>query len=56
MELSSGLASVSRALAAHTTNRANKVQQLTTDVQSGAYNPDSMAISQSMVAQALGAQ
>lgn len=56
VELSSGLASVSRALAAHTTNRANKVQQLTTDVQSGAYNPDSMAISQSMVAQALGAQ
>ena len=54
VELSSGLASVSRALAADGNDRTNKVQQLTQQVQSGTYNPSSMAISQSMVAQALG--
>jgi anti-sigma28 factor (negative regulator of flagellin synthesis) len=54
VELSSGLAIVSRALAAYGSNRGQKVQQLTEQVQSGTYNPSSMAISQSMVAQALG--
>jgi anti-sigma28 factor (negative regulator of flagellin synthesis) len=54
VELSSGLAVVSRALSAYGTDRANKVQQLTEQVQSGTYNPNSMAISQSLVAQALG--
>ncbi len=54
VELSSGLASVSRALSAYSNDRSNKVQQLTQQVQSGTYNPSSTAISQSMVAQALG--
>jgi hypothetical protein len=54
VELSSGLAGVSRALAAHGSERANKVQQLTAQFQSGAYNPSSLAISQGMVAQAIG--
>ena len=54
VELSNGLASVSRALATHGSNRGQKIQQLTAQVQSGTYNPSSMAISQSMVAQALG--
>jgi hypothetical protein len=54
VELSSGLAIVSRALAAFGSDRANKVQQLSGQVQAGTYNPNSMAISQSMVAQALG--
>lgn len=53
VELSSGLASVSRALSAYGSDRANKVQQLSTQFQSGTYQPSSMAISQGMVAQAL---
>jgi hypothetical protein len=53
VELSSGLASVSRALAAYGSDHAGKVQQLTTQVQSGNYNPSSLAISQGIVAQAL---
>ena len=56
VELSSGLATVARALAAYGTSRTTKVQQLATQVQSGTYQPNSMAISQGMVAQALGAQ
>jgi flagellar biosynthesis anti-sigma factor FlgM len=54
VELSSGLASVSRALATDGSNRASKVQQLAAQFQAGTYSPDSMAISQGMVAQALG--
>jgi hypothetical protein len=54
VELSSGLASVSRALAAYGTDRANKVQQLTMQVQFGTYSPNSLGTSQGMVAQALG--
>jgi|HubBroStandDraft_6_1064221.scaffolds.fasta_scaffold3682618_1 hypothetical protein len=53
VELSSGLASVSRALAAYSSDHAGKVEQLTTQVQSGSYNPSSLAISQGIVAQAL---
>ena len=53
VELSNGLASVSRALSAYGSDRASKVQQLTTQFQSGTYQPSSMAISQGMVAQAL---
>jgi flagellar biosynthesis anti-sigma factor FlgM len=53
VELSSGLATVSRALATYGSTRAAKVQQLSTQVQSGTYNPNSMAISQGMVSQAL---
>jgi len=53
VELSSGLASVSRALSAYGSSRAGKVQQLAAQFQSGSYHPDSHAISQGMVAQAL---
>jgi hypothetical protein len=53
VELSSGLASVSRALASYSSDRANKVQQLSTQVQAGTYNPSSLAISQGIVSQAL---
>jgi anti-sigma28 factor (negative regulator of flagellin synthesis) len=58
VELSSGLASVSRALSAYGSDRASKVQQLAAQFESGDYQPSSMAISQGMVAQALsgGAQ
>jgi len=53
VELSSGLAGLSRALAAYGTDRASKVQQLTAQFQSGTYQPSSLAISQGMVAEAL---
>jgi flagellar biosynthesis anti-sigma factor FlgM len=53
VELSSGLAGVTRALAAYGSDRTSKVQQLAAQFQSGSYNPDSLAISQGMVAQAL---
>jgi flagellar biosynthesis anti-sigma factor FlgM len=55
VELSSGLATVSRALASYGSDRAAKVQQLSSQVQSGTYIPNSMAISQGMVSQALEA-
>jgi len=55
VEFSSGLASVSRALASYSSDRSGKVQQLTAQFQSGNYNPSSMAISQGMVAEALSA-
>jgi flagellar biosynthesis anti-sigma factor FlgM len=54
VELSSGLASVTRALAAYGSSRAAKVQQLATQFQSGSYQPNSLAIGHGMVAQALG--
>ena len=58
VELSSGLATVSRALAAYGSDRAGKVQQLAAQFQSGTYQPSSLATSQGMVSQALdvGAQ
>jgi flagellar biosynthesis anti-sigma factor FlgM len=55
VELSSALATVSRALASHHTDRAAKVQALTEQFQSGRYQPDSQAIGQAMVGEALGA-
>ena len=53
VELSSGLASVSRALASYQSDRSAKVESLTVQFQSGNYNPSSLAISQGMVAEAL---
>jgi len=53
VELSSGFASVSRAMASQSSDRANKVQQLTMQYQSGNYQPNSLATSQGMVAEAL---
>jgi anti-sigma28 factor (negative regulator of flagellin synthesis) len=55
VELSSGLASVARALTAYGSDRASKVQQLTAQFQSGNYRPSSSAISQGMVAEAISA-
>ena len=54
VELSSGLASVTRALAAYGASRAQKLQQLTAQFQAGTYTPDSLSISQGLVANALG--
>jgi len=53
VELSSGLATVSRALASYSADRTSKVQQLTAQFQSGKYQPSSLAISQGLVAEAL---
>ena len=55
VELSSGLASVSRALGSYHSDRAAKVAVLTAQYQSGEYQPNSLATSQSMVSEALSA-
>ena len=55
VELSSALTSVSRAMASYHTDRAAKVQALTEQFQSGRYQPDSQAVSQAMVGEALAA-
>jgi flagellar biosynthesis anti-sigma factor FlgM len=55
VELSSALASVSRALTSYQADRAGKVQSLTVQVRSGRYQPDSQATSQGMVSEALRA-
>lgn len=54
VELSSGLASVARALASFHSERTQKVQQLAMQFQTGNYSPNSMATSQGIVAAALG--
>ena len=54
VELSSGLASVSRALSTDSSDRAGKIQGLTAQYQSGTYAPNSLAVSQAMVGEALG--
>jgi hypothetical protein len=58
VELSSALASVSRALASYHTGRAGKMQALAVQFQAGSYQPDSLSTSQGIVAEALnsGAQ
>jgi flagellar biosynthesis anti-sigma factor FlgM len=53
VELSSALTTVSRAMASYHTDRAAKVQALTEQFQSGRYQPDSQAVSQAMVGEAL---
>jgi hypothetical protein len=53
VELSSGLASVSRALGANNSDRTNRVQQLTAEFGSGDYQPNSLATSQGIVAEAI---
>jgi hypothetical protein len=55
VELSSALASVSRALSSYQTDRAGTVQALAVQFQAGRYQPDSLATSRGMVAEALGA-
>lgn len=54
VELSSALASVSRALSSYQSDRAGDVQALTAQFQGGRYQPDSLATSRRMVADALG--
>ena len=53
VEFSSTLGRLSQALADSGTERANRVQTLTAQYQSGTYRTDSTAISRSMVAEAL---
>jgi hypothetical protein len=53
VELSNGLASVSRALASYQSDRAGKVQHLAMQFRSGSYQPNSLAIGQGMMAEAL---
>ncbi len=53
VELSSGLASVSRALASYQSDRSGKVQGLAVQYQAGSYQPSSLGASQGMVAEAL---
>ena len=55
VELSSAMTSVSRALTSYQSDRASKVQSLTEQFQSGRYQPNSQAISQGMVAEAVAA-
>ena len=54
VELSSTSASVSRALTAHRSDRAAKVQELAAEYQSGRYKPDVAATSRGMISEALG--
>jgi anti-sigma28 factor (negative regulator of flagellin synthesis) len=55
VEFSNTLGSLARAMSAFSTNNASKVQALSTQYQSGAYQVDAMATSRAMVAQALTA-
>jgi hypothetical protein len=55
VELSSALASVSRALVSYQSDRAGKVQSLTVQFRSGRYQPDSQATSHGIVSEALSA-
>ena len=54
VELSETLARISRAVSSYSADRANKVQALAGQYQSGNYRPDSVKTSQGMVAEALG--
>ena|ERR1035438_5558038 len=56
VELSSGLASVTRALSSHFSDRAGKVQQLSAQFHSGNYQADSLATSQGIVREALSSR
>jgi flagellar biosynthesis anti-sigma factor FlgM len=52
-ELSGLAGKISQALSHDSTNRAAKVQQLSAQVSSGQYNPDSAAVSRGIVGEAL---
>ena len=56
VELSSTLETLSRAIAAYGSERANSVQALTGQYQSGSFHPDSAATAGSMVSEALLAE
>ena len=53
VEFSGTLGRLSQAIAADSSTRANRVQALATQHQSGKYRPDSVATSKSIVAEAL---
>ena len=53
VELSSGFASVSRALASQHADRTTRVHELTAQYQSGMYQPNSMATSHGIVSEAI---
>jgi anti-sigma28 factor (negative regulator of flagellin synthesis) len=55
VELSSSLASLSRTLESHHTDRASRVQELAAQYQRGEYRADSAATGRAMIAEALGA-
>jgi anti-sigma28 factor (negative regulator of flagellin synthesis) len=55
VELSSSLASLSRTLEAHHSDRAARVQELAAQYQRGEYRTDSAATGRAMVGEALGA-
>jgi hypothetical protein len=55
VELSTTLARLSQAISSFSSGRANKVQSLAAQYQSGNYRPDSLATSKGMVADALAA-
>ena len=55
VELSSTLGRLSQALSGYESSRSNRVQALTSQYQSGYYQPDSLATSKSMVSDALAA-
>jgi anti-sigma28 factor (negative regulator of flagellin synthesis) len=54
VELSSTLGSLSRAMDSYSSSRANQVQALAAQYQSGSYRADSSAISRGMISEALG--
>ena len=54
VEFSGTLGRLSRTLSSYDTSRANRVQSLAAQYQSGAYHPDSAAISRGIVSEALG--
>lgn len=53
VELSGTINSLGRALSSYAADRAARVQSLAAQYQSGAYQPDSLAISRGMVSEAL---
>jgi len=55
VEFSSTLSRLSRTLATFESSRANRVQSLAVEYQSGNYRPDSAATSRSLVAEAMSA-
>ena len=55
VELSSTLGQLAHAIAAHSTERSNRVQALAGDYQSGRYHADAEATSRAMVTDALAA-
>lgn len=55
VELSTTLATLSRALDAHTADRATRVQELAAQYQAGAYRSDSAATSRAMISESLSA-